>query len=89
MDFPTEVKDEYTGLDVTTTGCQSVNGTVALQLVDRHLYYMDQYGSWQYDGQSDFSRIQRQTPFRAVGQGEHALPDQPARDQSFVSAAGT
>ena len=33
MDFPTEVKDQYTGLDVTTTGCQSVNGTVALQLV--------------------------------------------------------
>ena len=84
MDFPTPVKDQYTGLDVTTTGCQTVNGTVALQLVrSRHLYYMDQYGNWDYDGQSDFSRIQRQDAFfrRRAGQGEHALPDQPARRQ--------
>ncbi len=31
MDFPTAVKDPYTGLDVTTAGCQVVNGTVALR----------------------------------------------------------
>ena len=68
MDFPTEVKDQYTGLDVTTTGCQVVNGTTALQLVrSRHLYYMNSDGEWEYDGQSDFSRIQRQDAFfRAV-----------------------
>ena len=42
MDFPTAVKDQYTGLDVTQTGCQVVNGTTALQLVrSRHLYYMN------------------------------------------------
>ena len=68
MDFPTEVKDQYTGLDVTTTGCQVVNGQTALQLVrSRHLYYMNSEGEWEYDGQSDFSRIQRQDAFfRAV-----------------------
>ncbi len=90
MDFPTEVKDQYTGLDITTTGCQSVNGTVALQLVrSRHLYYMDQYGSWQYDGQSDFSRIQRQDAFfRAVLAKVNTLSlTNPLAVNSFVSAA--
>jgi LCP family protein required for cell wall assembly len=90
MDFPTEVKDQYTGLDVTTTGCQSVNGTVALQLVrSRHLYYMDQYGYWQYDGQSDFSRIQRQDNFfRSVLAKVNTLSlANPLAINSFVSAA--
>jgi LCP family protein required for cell wall assembly len=68
LDFPTQVKDAYTGLDVTTTGCQLVNGTVALQLVrSRHLEYVNSNGYWEYDGLSDFSRIQRQDQFfRAV-----------------------
>ena len=90
MDFPTAVKDQYTGLDVTTTGCQTVNGTVALQLVrSRHLYYMDQYGNWDYDGQSDFSRIQRQDAFfRAVLAKVNTLSlTNPLAVNSFVSAA--
>jgi hypothetical protein len=68
MDFPTAVKDAYTGLDVTQTGCQVVNGVTALQLVrSRHLYYINAQGEWEYDGESDFSRIQRQDAFfRAV-----------------------
>jgi LCP family protein required for cell wall assembly len=68
MDFPTAVKDSYTGLDVTQTGCQVVNGVTALQLVRaRHLYYVNSAGDWEYDGESDFSRIQRQDAFfRAV-----------------------
>ena len=67
MDFPTEVKDQFSGLHITTPGCQVVNGATALELVRaRHLYYM-QDGYWNYDGQSDFSRIQRQDAFfRAV-----------------------
>ena len=53
---------------MTTTGCQMVNGTTALQLVrSRHLYYLNSNGYWESDGQSDFSRIQRQDAFfRAV-----------------------
>lgn len=68
MDFPTPIKDQFTGLDVTQTGCQQINGTVALQLVrSRHLYYMNSDGYWEGDGLSDFSRIQRQDAFfRAV-----------------------
>jgi LCP family protein required for cell wall assembly len=90
MNFPTEVKDQYTGLDVTTTGCQAVNGTVALQLVrSRHLYYMDQSGYWSYDGNSDFSRIQRQDAFfRAMLAKVNTLSlTNPLAVNSFVSAA--
>ncbi len=89
MDFPTPVKDQYTGLDVTTTGCQVVNGTVALQLVrSRHLYYMDSDGSWEYDGQSDFSRIQRQDAFfRAVLAKVNSSITNPFTINSFIGAA--
>ena len=63
MNFPDPVKDSYSGLHVTQTGCQLVNGATSLELVRaRHLYYEDT-GEWQYDGLSDFSRIQRQDAF--------------------------
>ncbi len=89
MDFPTEVKDQYTGLDVTTTGCQVVNGTTALQLVrSRHLYYMNSNGYWEYDGLSDFSRIQRQDAFfRAVLAKMNASVTNPLAMNSFIGAA--
>jgi LCP family protein required for cell wall assembly len=89
MDFPTPVKDAYTGLDVTTTGCQVVNGTVALQLVrSRHLYYMDSEGYWDYDGLSDFSRIQRQDKFfRAVLQKVNQSITNPLTINAFIGAS--
>ncbi len=88
MDFPTPVKDQYTGLYVTQTGCQVVNGTTALQLVrSRHLYYM-QDGSWHYDGESDFSRIQRQDAFfRAVLAKVNASITNPLAINSFIGAS--
>jgi LCP family protein required for cell wall assembly len=89
MDFPTPVKDQYTGLNVTTTGCQVVNGTVALQLVRaRHLYYKNSDGEWEYDGQSDFSRIQRQDAFfRAVLAKVNASITNPITINSFIGSA--
>ena len=89
MDFPTEVKDQYTGLHVTTTGCQTVNGTVALQLVrSRHLYYLNSDGYWTYDGNSDFSRIQRQDAFfRAVlAQANNSITS-PLTINAFIGSA--
>ncbi len=63
LDFPYPVRDPDSGLNVTTVGCQSVSGTTALALVrSRHLYYFKD-GSWNYDGMSDWSRIQRQQAF--------------------------
>jgi len=89
MDFPTPVKDAYTGLDVTTTGCQAVNGTVALQLVrSRHLYYMNSNGYWEGDGLSDFSRIQRQDAFfRAVLDKLHQSTLDPFTINAFIGAS--
>jgi LCP family protein required for cell wall assembly len=89
MDFPTAVKDQYTGLDVTTTGCQIVNGTVALQLVRaRHLQYVNKNGYWEYDGLSDFSRIQRQDSFfRAVLAKVNTSITNPLAINGFISAA--
>jgi hypothetical protein len=83
------VKDGYTGLDVTTTGCQVVNGTVALQLVrSRHLYYINSNGYWEYDGLSDFSRIQRQDSFfRAVLAKVNTSITNPLAINGFLSAA--
>jgi LCP family protein required for cell wall assembly len=89
LNFPTPVKDQYTGLDVTTTGCQTVNGTVALQLVrSRHLYYENANGYWEYDGLSDLSRIQRQDAFfRAVLAKVNASITNPFTINSFIGSA--
>ncbi|HEY1826637.1 MAG TPA: LCP family protein [Acidimicrobiales bacterium] len=89
MDFPTAVKDAYTGLDVTQTGCQVVNGTTALQLVrSRHLEYVNSKGYWESDGLSDFSRIQRQDAFfRAVLAKANASITNPLAINSFLGAA--
>jgi len=89
MDFPTEVKDAYTGLDVTTVGCQVINGTTALQLVrSRHLEYVNSNGHWEYDGLSDFSRIQRQDSFfRAVLAKVNTSITNPLAINGFISSA--
>jgi len=89
MNFPTEVKDAYTGLNITTPGCQVVNGTVALQLVrSRHLQYKNSDGYWEYDGLSDFSRIQRQDAFfRAVLAKVNTSLHNPFAINGFISAA--
>ncbi len=89
MDFPNEVKDAYTGLDVTTTGCQVVNGTNALELVrSRHLVYLDSNDYWQGDGLSDFSRIQRQDAFfRAVLAKLNSISLDPLTINAFIGAA--
>jgi LCP family protein required for cell wall assembly len=63
LDFRYPVRDQYSGLDIHTTGCQLINGAQALALVrSRHLYYYRDKG-WHYDGSSDWSRIRRQQAF--------------------------
>ncbi|MGH9091682.1 MAG: LCP family protein [Acidimicrobiales bacterium] len=88
MDFPTPVKDAYSGLDVTQTGCQQVDGATALELVRaRHLYYQAT-GEWQYDGLSDFSRIQRQDAFfRSVLTKLSRVTLNPITVNNFIGAA--
>jgi LCP family protein required for cell wall assembly len=63
LDFPDPVRDQLSGLNIKTTGCQVIGGAQALGLVrSRHLYYYTK-GGWHYDGLSDWSRIRRQQAF--------------------------
>jgi LCP family protein required for cell wall assembly len=88
MDFLYPVRDQFSGLDVTHTGCQTVTGTEALQLVrSRHLWYFA-HGQWNYDGMSDFSRIRRQQAFfHALFDRLHSVVPNVFRLVSFVGAA--
>jgi LCP family protein required for cell wall assembly len=88
LDFRYPVKDAYSGLGITRTGCHLVLGAQALALVrSRHLYYFEN-GVWNYDGLSDFSRIQRQDAFfRAVADKIGSIATNPFALNSFLSAA--
>ncbi len=85
MDFPTPVKDSYTGLDVTTTGLPGgQRGHGAAAGAGPAPLLQEPNGYWQYDGLSDFSRIQRQDAFfRAVLAKLNTSTLQPARHQQL------
>ncbi len=52
-----------TGLSITTTGCQLLTGTEALQVArSRHFQY-EENGEWHTDPTGDFGRIKRQDAF--------------------------
>ena len=63
LDFPVPAKDDYTGLNITTTGCQHLNGGYSLAVARSRHYQYYENGYWQGDGTSDFGRIQRQNAF--------------------------
>jgi LCP family protein required for cell wall assembly len=67
MDVPFPIRDNddgnnNSGLDITTTGCQTLNGNQVLALArSRYFEYDDPAeGGWTYDPSSDLGRIQRQ-----------------------------
>ncbi len=63
LDFPYPARDIYTGLDITTPGCQHVNGGYSLAVArSRHYEYLEN-GYWHSDPTGDFGRIQRQNAF--------------------------
>jgi LCP family protein required for cell wall assembly len=63
LNFPYPAKDAYSGLDVTTPGCQLLNGSQALAVARARHYEYYTNGYWHTDGTSDFGRIQRQDVF--------------------------
>lgn len=72
LDFPERLYDQQSNLNITTTGCQHVNGSEALALVrSRHLQY-DPPGDtapradWPFDPESDLARIARDHTFLRV-----------------------
>ena len=63
LNFPYPVKDAYSGLNITTPGCQLLNGVQALAVARARHYEYYTNGYWHTDGTSDFGRIQRQDVF--------------------------
>ena len=63
LDFPYPAKDAYSGLNITTPGCQLVSGFQALAVARARHYEYYTNGYWHFDGTSDFGRIQRQDVF--------------------------
>ena len=63
LDFPYPARDDYTGLNITAPGCQHLNGGYSLAVARSRHYQYYANGYWQYDGTSDFGRIQRQNAF--------------------------
>ena len=63
LDFNYPAKDAYSDLDITTPGCQLLSGAQALAVARSRHYQYYENGEWQYDGTSDFGRIQRQDAF--------------------------
>src|SRR6202022_4219087 len=54
--YPEPVRDSYSGLNITTPGCYTLNGDTALGLVrSRHLQYYDN-GRWRDELESDLAR---------------------------------
>jgi LCP family protein required for cell wall assembly len=63
LNFPYPAKDVETGLDITTQGCQHLNGGYSLAVARSRDYEYFANGYWQYDGTGDYGRIQRQNAF--------------------------
>jgi LCP family protein required for cell wall assembly len=63
LDFRYPAKDEYSGLNIKTTGCQLVTRFQALAVARSRHYEWYQNGVWNFDGTSDFGRIIRQDAF--------------------------
>jgi LCP family protein required for cell wall assembly len=63
LDFNYPAKDAYSDLAITTPGCQLLGGAQALAVARSRHYEYDENGEWQYDGTSDYGRIQRQDAF--------------------------
>jgi LCP family protein required for cell wall assembly len=66
MNFPMPLRDAFSALHITQTGCQTLNGATALAVVRaRHLQYFAN-GRWNDDPQSDLARIRRDHTFLRI-----------------------
>jgi LCP family protein required for cell wall assembly len=66
MNFPMPLRDTFSALRITQTGCQQLNGATALAVVRaRHLQYQVN-GRWLDDPQSDLARIRRDHTFLRI-----------------------
>jgi len=67
LNFPYPARDAYSGLHITQTGCQLLQGDQALAVARARHYQYYENGYWHTDPTSDLGRIRRQHTFlRAV-----------------------
>jgi LCP family protein required for cell wall assembly len=88
LDFNYPAKDSYSGLDVTTTGCQLLSGFQALAVARARHYQYFANGYWQYDPTSDYGRIMRQDAFIRALINRAKSTINPLKIFSFISSVG-
>ena len=94
LDFRYPVRDDNdgineSGLNITTTGCQPLNGDQVISLSRSRYYQYYQDGEWQMDPGYDLSRIQRQdTIIEAMIKKAHATYN-PLKIQSLISSVAS
>jgi LCP family protein required for cell wall assembly len=93
LDFPYPVRDNddgnnNSGLNITQSGCQTLNGTMALALArSRYYEYEVRPGYWEYDGSGDLGRIQRQNVvIEAVIDKARSSSYNPLKVNAFLSS---
>ncbi len=88
LDFPYPAADTYSGLDITRSGCQRLDGEQALAVARARHYRYFKGGRWHTDPLSDLGRIGRQQVFlRAVLQAAIAKGlTNPVRANRFIGA---
>jgi hypothetical protein len=89
VNFPDPAKDAFSGLNITKTGCQHLDGAAALSLARSRDFQYFANGSWHFDGEGDLGRIRRQHTFirilmgKAISAGIH----NPITANSLISSA--
>ena len=63
MDFEYPAKDTYSGLDITRSGCQLLNGTQALAVARSQDFEYYKTGRWNSTPLGDLARIRREDAF--------------------------
>jgi len=92
LDFPYPVRDNdqgnnNSGLSITHSGCQALNGTMALALArSRYYEYEVRPGVWYYDSSSDLGRIQRQNAIIEAVIDKAKSSYNPLRVNAFLSS---
>ena len=87
LQFAYPVRDSYSGLNVTRTGCDLIDGSQARGLVEStHLYYFAG-GSWRADPGTEASIIQREDAFYgAVASSTKSVVTNPIALNNLVAA---
>jgi LCP family protein required for cell wall assembly len=86
LDFPYPARDTYTGLNITATGCQHVNGGYSLAVARSRHYQYYAHGYWQSDPTGDYGRIQRQNAFLKALINQAEMQYNPLTLNAFVGS---